>query len=345
MEIAIFITGALLFAGLIWLGLELKNARAQPPSDPALQLLQQQMQGFQERLDRFNENVTNRLQQGNQALSERLDNAAKVVGEVQNRLGKLAQTNEQILGISKNIASLEDMLRAPKFRGGMGELFLGDLLAQIMPPEHYTLQYRFKSGEIVDAVVRLGDKLVPVDSKYPLENFKKLTAAENELEKTAASKQFVRDVKKHVDAIAAKYILPDEDTYDFALMYVPAENIYYETIIKDSSSDTENHPSLTYCLSKKVIPVSPNSFYAYLRTILLGLRGMQVEARAGEILADLNRLRIDFEKFGAQFELIGTHVDNAAKKFDEAAKSLGKLEVKLQQIETGRDKILTLSEP
>ncbi len=338
---AIFMVGLLLVAGLGWLVLELR--RAKPPAD--LLLLQQQMQGFQDRLDRFNENVSAKLQQGNQQLSERLDNAAKVVGEVQNRLGKLAQTNEQILDISKNIATLEDMLRAPKFRGGMGELFLEDLLAQILPPEHYTLQHRFKNGEIVDAVVRLGEKLVPVDSKYPLENFKRLISADSELEKSAASKQFVRDVKKHVDSIASKYIRPDEDTYDFALMYIPAENIYYETIIKDSASDTENHPNLTYCMSKKVIPVSPNSFYAYLRTILLGLRGMQVEARAGEILGDLNRLRIDFEKFSAQFEMVGTHLDNAAKKFDESSKSLGKLDVKLQQIETGKDKILYLSEP
>jgi len=341
----ILIIGLVLAAGLVWLMMEVRNARAKPQVDPTLLLLQQQMQGFQDRLDRFNENVSAKLQQGNQQLSERLDNAAKIVGEVQNRLGKLAQTNEQILGISKNIATLEDMLRAPKFRGGMGELFLGDLLAQILPPEHYTLQHRFKNGEIVDAVVRLGERFVPVDSKYPWENFKRMISAESELEKTAASKQFVRDVKTHVDSIASKYIRPDEGTYDFALMYIPAENIYYETIIKDTGSDMENHPNLTYCMSKKVIPVSPNSFYAYLRTILLGLRGMQVEARAGEILADLNRLRIDFEKFNEQFKMVGTHLDNASKKYGESSKSLNKLDVKLEQIETGRDKILTLSEP
>lgn len=344
MELGVLIVGLLLLAALGWLALELRGRGRNPQPDPSFLLLQQQMQSFQERLDRFNESVGQKLQQGNQTLSERLDNAAKVVGEVQNRLGKLAQTNEQILDVSRNIASLEDMLRAPKFRGGMGELFLGDLLSQILPREHFVLQHRFSSGEIVDAVIRLGEKLVPVDSKYPLENFKRIAAAESELEKSAASKQFVRDVKKHVDAIAAKYIRPDEGTYDFALMYIPAENIYYETIIKDTQTE-EGHPNLSYCLSKRVVPVSPNSFYAYLRTILLGLRGLQVEERAHEILADLGRLRMDFEKFSGMFDVVGTHLENASKKFDEAAKTLGKLEVKLQQIETGKDNLLSGPKP
>ena len=328
------IVGVLLLGTVVWLGLDLRNARSKPAVDPGMLLLQQQMQGFQDRLDRFNESVNSNLKQGNQALSERLDNAAKVVGEVQNRLGKLAQTNEQILGISKNIASLEDMLRAPKFRGGMGELFLGDLLAQILPPEHYTLQHRFKSGDTVDAAIRLGEKLVPVDSKFPLENFKRIVTAENDSERVAATKQFFRDVKKHVDAIATKYIRTDEGTYEFALMYIPAENIYYETIIKDDSSAAENHPNLTYCMEKRVIPVSPNSFYAYLKTILLGLRGLTIEARANQILGELSQLNIEFSKFGDSFRLIGTHLENAKKNYELADKALDKYGDRLQRIET-----------
>jgi DNA recombination protein RmuC len=335
LDIVLIILGLLILAGIAWLALR--------RPDSSHLLIQQQIQAFQERMDRLSEKVDERLEQSSRAVSDRLDHAAKVFGEVQKGIGKITQTNEQILDISKNIASLEDMMRAPKFRGGMGELFLGDLLSQIIPPEHYTLQHRFGSGELVDAVVKLGEKLVPVDSKFPLENFKRISSSESELEKSAASKQFIRDVRKHVDSIAAKYIRPDEGTYDFALMYIPAENIYYEIIIKDNFAD-EDHPNLGYCLSKRVIPVSPNSFYAYLRTILLGLRGLKVEARAGEILADLNRLRDDFARFSASFELLGTHMENARKKYEESCKALGKLEVKLQQIETGKDKILTLSD-
>jgi len=330
LETTLLIIGVLLLAGLAWL---IVSSRKPQGADPALQLLQQQMQGFQERLDRFNESVTAKLQQGNQQLSERLDNAAKVVGEVQNRLGKLSQTNEQILDISKNIASLEDMMRAPKFRGGMGELFLGDLLAQILPPEHYALQHRFRGGDTVDAAIRLGEKLVPVDSKFPLENFKRIVVAENDSERVAATKQFFRDVKKHVDAIASKYIRTDEGTYEFALMYIPAENIYYETIIKDDST-AEGHPCLTYCMEKRVIPVSPNSFYAYLKTILLGLRGMTIEARANQILGELGQLNTEFAKFGESFRLIGTHLENVRKNYDIAGKALDRYGDRLQRIES-----------
>src|SRR5467141_2463553 len=137
------------------------------------------------------------------------------------------------------------------------------------------MPYRFKSGDAVDAVIRIGPKLVPADAKFPYENFKRVVEAPAETDRVAARKQFLRDVKKHVDAIATKYILPDEGTYDFALMYIPIETVYYETIIKEEA--VEDSKSFSYALEKRVMPVSPNSFFAYLHTILLGLRGMKVE--------------------------------------------------------------------
>ena len=159
--------------------------------------------------------------------------------------------------------------------------------------EHFRLQHQFKNGDVVDAVILIGANFVPVDSKFPLENFRRVVEAATESERIAARKQFLRDVKRHVDAIATKYILCDEGTYDFALMYVPAENVYYETIIKEDNAGDERQ-LFGYALGKRVIPVSPNSFYAYLQTILLGLRGMKVEERAHEILNTLARLRADF---------------------------------------------------
>jgi DNA recombination protein RmuC len=216
----------------------------------------------------------------------------------------------------------------------MGELFLGDLLAQILPPEHFKLQHRFRSGEAVDAVIQIGNKFVPVDSKFPLENFRRIVDAQSDSERVAARKQFLRDVKKHVDAIASKYILPDEGTYNFALMYVPAENVYYETIIKEEASASgEERPLFSYALEKRVVPVSPNSFYAYLQTILLGLRGMQVEERAQEILNMLARLRGDFEKVQESFRVLGKHITNAQGAYGEGEKALAKLDAKLGQIE------------
>jgi DNA recombination protein RmuC len=213
----------------------------------------------------------------------------------------------------------------------LGELFLGDLLAQILPPAHYTLQHRFKSGEAVDAVVQIGKNLVPIDAKFPLENFKRHLEEEDEKSKSNLRKLFVTDVKKHIDAIAKKYILPDEGTYDFALMYIPAENIYYETILKEEELGKERNV-FSYATQKKVIPVSPNSLFAYLQVIVLGLRGMQIEKSAQEIFQSLSRLQGDLGRFKNNFSVIGTHLTNARTKFDEAEKRLDKFSDKLGQI-------------
>jgi len=292
--------------------------------DQSLLLMQQQLGVLQQRIDRFGETVSTSLQKSSDSMNERLNNAAKVVGDLREKVG-------QIHEVGKAAAELVNILRAPKLRGGMGELFLGDLLAQILPPEHYKIQHTFQSGEKVDAVIQVGQRLVPVDAKFPYENFRRVVDAGTDADRQTARKQFLRDVRKHVDAIADKYILPDENTYDFALMYVPAENVYYETIIKQDAG--EEHELLGYALQKHVVPVSPNSFYAYLQTILLGLKGMQVEVRAQEILASLQRLRGDFDRLAENFRLVGKHLTNATGSYADTEKTLTKLDAKLSQIE------------
>lgn len=310
--------------------------------DQALLLMQQQIaqlrvqlsqaldnhtQLVQQQLGQVLGNVNERLKENGeilertqQNLGERLDNAARVVGSVQKSLGGLEEANRKIYDVGKDIASLQEILRAPKLRGGLGEFFLEDLLAQILPPQHFVIQHAFKSGERVDAVIKLGSSLVPVDSKFPLENFKRMFEAANDDERSRAKRQFVGDVKKHVDAIAGKYILPDEGTYDFALMYIPAENVYYETIIKDDSEGERNLSQ--YALSKRVVPVSPNSFYAYLQAIVLGLKGMKVEEHAKEIIQYLSRLRGDFAKFREDFGLLGKHLGHAQTSYQTTEKRL-----------------------
>src|SRR6202162_726589 len=266
------------------------RSKPEEPDQGAL-MLQQQLNALQQRLDAFGQTVSQNLQQSTASMNTRLDKAAEVVGDLREKVG-------QIHEVGRAAQELVHIMRAPKLRGGMGELFLGDLLSQILPREHYSMPHRFKNGDAVDAVIRIGPRLVPADAKFPYENFKRVVEAATETERVAARKQFLRDVKKHVDAIATKYILPDEGTYNFALMYVPAENVYYETIIRDEASADERQ-LFSYALEKRVVPVSPNSFYAYLQTILLGLRGMKVEERAQEILNALTRLRGDFERVQA----------------------------------------------
>jgi len=249
-------------------------------------------------------------------------------GHIQSSLGRLTEASRHMEEVGKNIASLSDILRAPKFRGEIGELLLGDLLSQILSPEHYKLQYSFRSGDRVDAVIVLKVGMVPVDAKFPLESFQRMIASSEEEGQKKHKRAFIHAVRGHIDSIAQKYILPDEGTFDFALMYIPAENVYYETIIKDEGLGEEKS-LLSYALEKRVIPVSPNSFYAYLQAIALGLKGLQIEKKAQEIMQYLARIKGDFNRFKAEYDTLGGHIERARKKYDDASKSLDRFGDKL----------------
>ncbi|HEY7164492.1 MAG TPA: DNA recombination protein RmuC [Candidatus Binatia bacterium] len=295
--------------------------------DSSAQLIQQQLGQMAGQVnERLREN-SEILQKTQQTLGERLDNAARVVGNVQKSLGGLEEANRKIYEVGRDIASLQEILGAPKLRGGLGEYFLEDLLGQILPPRHFTIQHGFKSGEKVDAVVRIGTSLVPVDAKFPLENFRRMMQATSNDDRTRIRRQFAGDVRKHVDAIAAKYILPDEGTYDFALMYIPAENVYYETIVADEGEGERNLSH--YALAKRVIPVSPNSFYAYLQAIVLGLKGLKIEDRAQEVLQYLGRLQGDFTRFRDEFAVLGKHLGHAQSSYQSSEKRLDQFGQKL----------------
>ncbi len=272
--------------------------------------------------------MNTQMQTSTGQINDRMDNAAKVVGEVKRSLGELGQATKQVFDVGKDIASLQEILKAPKLRGELGEFFLGDLLAQILPSANFALQHSFKNGTRVDAVIKLSNGLVPVDSKFPLENFRKFLDAPTDKEKLAAKRGFIKDVKNRIDEIATSYIQPDDGTFNFALMYIPAENVYYETIIKDDAFGDERQIA-TYAFSKRVIPVSPNSFYAYLQTILLGLRGLEISKQAQSILTHLTALTNDFGQFSDDFEVLGKHLVNARTKHEDAQKKLDRFGEKL----------------
>ncbi len=274
-----------------------------------------------ERLNQMNQS----LQEANKIIGANLGSATSAFGNVKEQLGKLEETNKQIIAISRDISSLQELLRAPKFRGAMGETLLENLLSQVLPKEHYQAQYRFKNSDTVDAVIRLGERLVPVDAKFSLENFQKMIEAIDEPAKESFRKKFIQDIKNRINEIAAKYILPDENTYDFALMYIPAENVYYEVIIKEDI--------FAYSMSKKVVPVSPNTFYAYLQVICLGLRGLKVEENAKLILKSLSSLSIETDKFKEDFNTLGSHLVNANTKYSDAQKRLEKISERLLNIQ------------
>jgi DNA recombination protein RmuC len=277
--------------------------------------------------------VTSQLQNNTGQMGSRLDNAAKVIQDVQNKLGELGQATQEIKELGQSVSKLEEMLKAPKLRGGLGELLLEDLLKQVLPANAYDIQYTFRNGQTVDAIINTAGGKVPVDSKFPLENFRKMLDAKTEQEKKTAARLFKSDVKKHIDAISEKYILPDEGTFDFALMYIPAENIYYETIIKEESY-AEEDGLYAYATKRRVVPVSPNSFYAHLRVIALGLKGLQIERSAKEIFQNLELLSTELRKFNDVFETLGTQLNNAKNNYDKADKQLAGLTEKFKTVQS-----------
>ncbi len=286
----------------------------------------------QSRLNEVSKQIPNT--QSFETLSQQIrnvdDSSRESFERLANTLGQLSEAAKQIMDVGKTIESIEDLLKPPKLRGGLGETLLEHLLSQILPPEYYKLQHKFKGGETVDAVIKIGDRLVPVDSKFPMESFRRMLDAKDESISQKERRAFVKTVKEHIAGISQKYILPDEGTYDFALMYIPAENIYYETIIK-SGQDEEVYP---YAIERRVIPVSPNSFYAYLQVIVFGLKGMRIEERAKAIMEHLSRLKSEEEKFRQEFNTLGTHLKNAKTKYEDAERKLARFEDKFLEIET-----------
>jgi DNA recombination protein RmuC len=270
------------------------------------------------------------MQDAQKTMGQRLDEASRAVTEVHGQLGALGESTRRMEQVGREIAGLEQILRAPKIRGGLGETLLERLLAEILPVEAYRLQHAFRSGDKVDAAVVVADRLVPVDSKFPLENFRRMLEEPDEDRRRQARRAFLRDVRGRVDEIAKKYIVPDERTFDFALMYIPAENVYYEVILRGEAGDDES--LLGYALSRRVVPVSPNSFYAYLQVILLGLRGLRIEQNAREILGVLGRLQGDAARLREHFDTLGRHITNAKNKYDETTTSLARLEGKIDDV-------------
>jgi DNA recombination protein RmuC len=282
--------------------------------------------GVAEAIDRRVAELETRVDRRLEGLDGRLlstqQSTGKTATEIVDRLGKLDGTAAQMLARANDLARLEQALRPPKARGGVGELLLGNLLRDSLPPDAYRLQHTFRTGERVDAVIKV-DKLVPVDAKFPLDNFERLVNASDE-ERVLHERAFLRDVKGHVDAIGSKYILPAEGTYDFALMYLPAESVYYELVCGSGEA-------YAYALSKRVFPVSPTTLHAYLLVITLGLKGLQIEQHAQEVMAYCGQLAKDFERFRGDFDVVGKHIQNAQSKYGEADRRLERLGARLER--------------
>src|SRR4051812_24442377 len=303
----------------VWLTRVLQSFKADSDSTLAARNAEvgRQLQGITATMDR-------RLGELDTKVDRRMEHASKQTNAIHKQLGDVGRATTLLAEHAKELGQLQQVLRPPKARGGFGELLLGNLLRDRLPPQAYQLQYGFKGGERVDAVIKV-DRLAPIDAKFPLDNFERLVDAGDEAERELHEKAFARDVKGHIDAIAGKYIRPDEGTYDFAFMYLPSEAIYYELVCGKTGA------LLTYAHERRVLPVSPTTLTAYLQVVLLGLKGLQIEQHAQEVMAYCAQLQKDFGRFKEDFDLVGTHLGRANSSFGKAEKRLDKFELKLDQ--------------
>lgn len=260
------------------------------------------------------ESSDRRMESQMNTFNARLDKAAQVIAQVQKNIGEFSE-------IGRSMKELQEFLASPKIRGNIGEQILKDLLKQYFPKDSYSLQYPFRNGEKVDAVIKTSQGLIPIDSKFPLENFKKYSKSEDPKERDVFKKLFVSDVKKHIGDISRKYILPDEKTVDYALMYIPSENVYYEIINAEEIFD--------YAGQKAVLPVSPMSFYAYLKAILLSFEGQKIEERAKQVITLLSAIKKDYQRTEENLSVLNKHIANAYNQSGQVSKNFASLGQKL----------------
>lgn len=307
MLIASFVLGGLVIAIFLLLRRQLSDMDAARSNDQTVSMLNQNVVGMQQRLDTTN-----------QAINQRLDKAAQVMQGLMKEAGTM---NE----IGRSIKEFQEFLNSPKLRGNIGEQILADALGQVFAKEQYELQYRFHEGQIVDALIKSAQGFIPIDSKFPLEDYRRAVGLEDPTARKAALHDFERAVRKHIDDIARKYILPHEGTVDFAVMYVPSESIYYEIILNSDEL-------MTHARNRRVILVSPNTFFHFLRVIMMGLERTQLAEESKRIWELLRGIQQDTTKFSESLGLVARHLTNAKNAMDNASNEYGRLSNRIDQI-------------
>ncbi|HLN18678.1 MAG TPA: DNA recombination protein RmuC [Patescibacteria group bacterium] len=266
--------------------------------------------------------------------------SAKLISDVTEKLTKLDETNKQVVNFSAQLQNLQDILKNPKQRGVLGEYFLEETLKNVLPPNSYQMQYKFIDGNIVDAVVFVKDKIIPVDSKFSLENYEKILNSSNVEEREKLEKLFKQDLKNRIDE-TSKYIRPEENTLDFAFMFIPSEAIYYDLLINKVGAvqiSTRDLIEYAFC-EKKVIIVSPTSFLAYLQTVLQGLRALQIEESAKQIRNNVEKLGKHLLVFEEFMKKTGGSLGTTVSHFNSAYKELGKIDKDVAKITDGEKQI------
>lgn len=301
-------------------------------NDTAAQLIKQDMMALNESIgalkDGLQNHLTDRLDKNQTLMSKQLSESARLITDVTARLTKLDETNKRVVDVADELKTLQNILQNPKQRGGLGEYYLETVLANVLPPHVYETQHKFKDGATVDAVIRLDqDRLIPIDSKFSLENYNRLIEAKDKVERENLVKIFKADLKKRIDE-TAKYIRPNEHTLDYAFMFIPSEAIYYDLLANDvGSTGTNARDLIEYAfIDKKVIIVSPTTLLAYLQTVLQGLRSLQIEEQAKEIQKRVAELSKHITAHEAYMQKLGASLGTTVNHYNSAHKSLGRMD-------------------
>ena len=329
---AIIVVAVVLVLGFALTIFVLMSQLSHLKNDSALGLIKQDLAGMNSILTKTQESMSERLDRSNAAvqatMSRQFGESAKIIADVTNRLTKLDETNRRVVDVADELKTLQNVLQNPKQRGVLGEYYLQSVLENVLPPDRFELQYKFADGEIVDAVIRLDRNLMlPVDSKFSLENYNRLVEEPDKTRREALIKLFKSDLKNRIDE-TAKYIRPSEGTMDFAFMFIPSEAIYYDLLInKVGAASTSSRDLIEYAFrDKRVIIVSPTSFMAYLQTVLQGLRSLQIEGQAKEIQIRVGQLGQHLAAYDQYVQKLGNSLNTTVNHFNNAHKELKKVD-------------------
>ncbi|MFA5878016.1 MAG: DNA recombination protein RmuC [Candidatus Staskawiczbacteria bacterium] len=306
------------------------NARRRPKEGgEAFVMLQQQLNHISQVLD-------NKLSESNKTVQFQFTQSSKIIGDVMEKLTKLDETNRQVVSFADQLQNLQDILKNPKQRGILGEYFLETVLKNVLPPGSYQMQYSFKDGTIVDAVVFFGKNIIPVDAKFSLDNYNRMIQARDQAEKKRYEATFINDLKLRIDE-TSKYVRPEEKTMDVAFMYIPSEAVFYDLLVNKVGVITEETNNLiVYAFRKKVIPVSPTSFMAYLLTVLQGLRNQKISDEAHTIIKEVERLGKHIFTYSEYMRRLGDSLGTTVNSYNKASKELAKVDKDVVKI-TGSD--------
>jgi DNA recombination protein RmuC len=333
MEILLIIILAVLIVGLSLIYFQFAKKKKDGVQDQSLLLLQNQIGEISKTIDA-------KLGQSHQSMQIQFGQTAQIIKDVTEKLTKLDETNKQVIGFADQLKNLQDILKNPKQRGILGEYYLENVLKNVLPPKSYQMQYAFKDGVIVDAVVFVKDKIIPIDSKFSLENYQRILAATANDEKEKLEKLFKQDLKNRIDE-TSKYIKPSEGTMDFAFMFIPSEAIYYDLLInKVGAVQVNTQDLIEYAFKDKhVIIVSPTSFLAYLQTVLQGLRALQIEESAKEIRQRVEQLGKHLLSYNEYLGKLGNNLGTTVNSYNAAAAEFKKIDKDVIKIAGGESKI------